>query len=1414
MNTSRAGRASKERPVMQNPKPEGFINNPKTTATAEQMRLASILALADIQQQDPEEVERKIKQLCETTGKTEDAALLALHDSHYDLPSAATILLENQDQDGWTVSEKSKKKRKSAVKSEAQANDRNDDNSHEKSKENEHPEIISDRGDSDSVPVQSQRTRRDRGPPRFQRGRGRERTDDDRNKGDTSQSRDRERGGGRGRGRGGAGRGRGRGRGRDNFRGTRFDKGSAQTSDGPHIDTWTNEQAEVVEKENIGAWGEVTEDWTADEWTGPLDEAKVFTSSVAGESKVYGQTNDNDAQMFKPPSINTQVFKSNSMPSPKLSPPLSDGMNTFPIAGSSLQNSIGSSPIGQNSLGKNSLASSLTQNSLGQATDGVGTIGQGSIGQNRQSQSAIGQTSLRQESISQNSIGQRPLGPSPIGQGSISGSSVSQNTIGQRLDLGMLLPKTVDGSSTLNQQPPNIMSQFAKEATESIKNAVGIGSSGSCNTNAVDISADAALNSSESPINHSAATNVSPQQRARTQRTKLPPPSKIPASAVEMPGGMSFQLKDVEFGNWDGAAPAGDSGFSFGAEPDTVPSTNYTTAVSMPLDGDPSVLSSHLSQVVNPNDSTQLTPPNMVSKDSNLSTSLISSGLTPGVPAAKASGISAMDSRGQSAVSTSPRNSGVFQKSSSTPPKDFSQSTKIATPPDPIPFPSSQPDRKTSPYNSQRNTQSTGALSGQKPVSSPMTFSQSNYSTSYQSSSFKPGMTTASFTHPSNSLSASELGQGQSGAYGYSSSTFQNQTTFPSSQGQNMLYPNGTQQSGSAPGQNSLYPKGAQSGSFQAQTVSSAAYSHSGSSYQSQSGSFDSQSGGGSYQGQGSSSYQGGSGSSSYQNQSNSSSFPNQTGSGSFQKTGSSGFQSQTGSYTGQSGSSFNTSQSYSSRDGAQTGSSSYPSGGSTPSGSLYSSNMASNGSSQSGSLYSSTTPTCGASQTGSAYPSSVTQSSPSASYQRDSQSVQSGFGGHQGFGSHSSGLQGASISANKLSDSLGKMSVGMVKDSGSEQNSQFDHPSSSSAPVPASLTTTTNTTSTALAMGTVSISSTLGLTSPTTSTASASGGSSLTKTSQATKAPPNLPPGVPLIPNYMIGQPGLAPFAIPGSAQQAPVYSYEDLQLLQRAIPLPVTTTLTGRDQPGALGTAPYSGTDNKLARVDAQSPVNAQTSSQQQGQSTAHQQAFINPTLPPGYNYYYPSNVLPAAAAAGGYPYAPTIFPVANLLPSVTNTAHGSTTGTPAQFQKPGAYQSHSYGSGGQAQDFSKVYGGNSQGQNKASVGGSLSATSSASDLTAAAAGYGKTHPQSFDKAGFHASTPPPFNLPLPPGTQAGSVGAPAAYGAPYVPMMPHQPHSQILHLPQDSSGSSNRGSQQSSVQGKGASSKNFSTTYWGAN
>ncbi|KAM6303632.1 ubiquitin-associated protein 2 isoform 5-T5 [Podargus strigoides] len=330
-------------------------------------------------------------------------------------------------------------------------------------------------------------------------------------------------------------------------------------------------------------------------------------------------------------------------------------------------------------------------------------------------------------------------------------------------------------------------------------------------------------------------------------------------------------------------------------------------------------------------------------------------------------------------------------------------------------------------------------------------------------------------------------------------------------------------------------------------------------------------------------------------------------------------------------------------------------------------------------------------------------------------------------------------------------------------------------------------------------------------------------------KAPPNLPQGVPpLLHNqYIVGPGGLLP-AYPQ------IYGYDDLQMLQSRLPMdyygitfPAPATLTGRD--GSLANNPYSGDVTKFGRADSASPAPATTLAQpQQNQTQTHhttQQPFLNPTLPPGYSY----TGLPYYAGVPGVPsafqYGPTMF-----VPPASAKQHGvnlNTASTP--FQQASGYGQHGYGAGyddltqGTAPgDYSKGgYSGSSQAQNKSAgtgPGKGVSVTSSNTgvpDISGSV--YNKT--QTFDKQGFHAGTPPPFSLP----SALGSTGplnpgaAPGYAPAPFLHILPahQQPHSQMLHhhLQQDGQGGSGQRNQPSAMQQKSQATKTAYGTspYW---
>lgn len=223
-------------------------------------------------------------------------------------------------------------------------------------------------------------------------------------------------------------------------------------------------------------------------------------------------------------------------------------------------------------------------------------------------------------------------------------------------------------------------------------------------------------------------------------------------------------------------------------------------------------------------------------------------------------------------------------------------------------------------------------------------------------------------------------------------------------------------------------------------------------------------------------------------------------------------------------------------------------------------------------------------------------------------------------------------------------------------------------------------------------------------------------------KTMPTMPPGVPAMLSHQlfVGNAAMPYYGL----QQQHLYSYEDMQMLQTRMPplgyydmqYPVpATSLAGRDltlnnmafaegskfgrgensdsSPGTVaGVGPQGAAAGAAAAAQGGAQGGQQGAPPTAGQQAAASQPFLS-TLPPGYGYYYPSNIMPGSIHHYG---PPPMFPV----PPATN-AHGPTTS--AQFQKASAYASHSFTSGGydglsQTPDYAKnTYGAGSQGQAK---------------------------------------------------------------------------------------------------------------------
>ncbi|XP_015908503.1 ubiquitin-associated protein 2 isoform X2 [Parasteatoda tepidariorum] len=443
---------------------------------------------------------------------------------------------------------------------------------------------------------------------------------------------------------------------------------------------------------------------------------------------------------------------------------------------------------------------------------------------------------------------------------------------------------------------------------------------------------------------------------------------------------------------------------------------------------------------------------------------------------------------------------------------------------------------------------------------------------------------------------------------------------------------------------------------------------------------------------------------------------------------------------------------------------------------------------------------------TASSYSSQTGYSSHSSSYGTNNSSYnsqQSVYSGAVTTAAQSGSMISTSVSNSKLSNSLNhsvKESSLLESQHNSSQHS-YEVPSTTTSSSVLSVSSLAQTSATNHSVQNSSnMNSVLGLVSTSSSTTTTS---VLKNSLSASKAVPNIPQNMPaamLGHQYVMGQASL-PFyglqqpiysyedvqvlqsKLSSMGLQSPVYSYEDMQMLQSKLStlgyydmqFQAPTSMTGRD-PGMTSVA-YTA-DGKYSRAETDASTVATTLSQGQASTQAHGQAFLNPAaaLPPGYGYYF------AGGMMGGIHHyaAPPIFPV----PPATNT-HGATTNS--QFQKANAYGSHSYSSGyeslSQQQDYSKgTYGAASQNQVKG-----VSGSGAVPDLSGSV--YSKAHAaqlaKSYDKPGFHTGTPPPFNLA---GSQAaGPLGASSGpYATQFIPVLAHgQHHSTALlhhHMQQD--------------------------------
>ncbi|XP_069901853.1 ubiquitin-associated protein 2 isoform X2 [Globicephala melas] len=557
-------------------------------ATAEQMRLAQVIF-----DKNDSEFEAKVKQLMEVTGKNQDECIVALHDCNGDVNKAINILLEgNSDTTSWeTVGGKKKNFGKESS-----------ENKENREKRSER-EVSRGRGSNN---------RKVRGGNRGREFRGEE-NGIDCNQGDKPSDR-----GKRARGRGDPaletlgglmprsisenfccqcpcphsepqpppasardpptvaafGRGRGRGAGRFSTQGMgTFNP--ADYSDSPSIDGcgtkpvgWeaaqngADEGTELASNaQNVaqnlpnknslglkGSWKNSVDEWTTEDWTEDLSETKVFTSSSAPAEHLVtpGQSVDLVALLQKPVPHNSQASEVNSFET-------------------SQQQGFGQALVFTNSQHNSQMAqgtgSSTAVNPYPpQSLSSVLGSGFGELAPSKMA------------NITSSQILDQLEAPS-LGQFTTTPSSQQNNTGPPTTASSWDLKPSASQSSVLSHfdfksqpEPSPVLSQLSQRQQQQTQ-AVTVPPPGlESFPSQVKLRESAPRDSSTSTVNkllqlpsmtveNIAVSAHQPQPKhIKLPKRRIPPASKIPASAVEMPGsadvtGLNVQFGALEFGS-------------------------------------------------------------------------------------------------------------------------------------------------------------------------------------------------------------------------------------------------------------------------------------------------------------------------------------------------------------------------------------------------------------------------------------------------------------------------------------------------------------------------------------------------------------------------------------------------------------------------------------------------------------------------------------------------------------------------------------------------------------------------------------------------------------------------------------------------------------------------------------------------
>ncbi|XP_014324576.1 ubiquitin-associated protein 2-like isoform X1 [Xiphophorus maculatus] len=513
-------------------------------ATAEQMRLAQV-----IYDNNDADFEDKIKQLIEVTGKTQDECIVALHDCNEDVNRAINFLLESpSDTNSWETVGK-----KRSIGKEGGTSDLKE--SREKKGERE---VSRGRGASN---------RRGRGISRGREGRSEE-NGFEVTPGERGSDRGR-----RGRGRGVGGRGRGRG-----TVGNRFSSqgmGTFNPADYTSNSRANQDRLEGNETtEGAGTWRGNVEDWTSEEWNEDLSETKVFTASSAPANHITPGHNVDLASILPKTGVTVGGSVDSDLGAIVDGPSAEDLGQSLVFTNSHHNGRTATHSYAHATANSYAHAASASTTYAHAALSSVIGSGFGSLNAPKQAPSPdicmsepLNGPRLPQRTsqmlATSGAVSKDPGQPSM--QSPAPAASPTADTKAQRVENGPI------GSQNLEMkhqpEPSAVLSQLAQRQQQSsilpTTEPLGLPQphAPQAPTPPGQESSGLPVRDGSSPGSKQSGLDLSisdpPQRQLKTQRRRAPLPSKIPSSAVEMPGSADISGLNVQFGALDFSSEAG-----------------------------------------------------------------------------------------------------------------------------------------------------------------------------------------------------------------------------------------------------------------------------------------------------------------------------------------------------------------------------------------------------------------------------------------------------------------------------------------------------------------------------------------------------------------------------------------------------------------------------------------------------------------------------------------------------------------------------------------------------------------------------------------------------------------------------------------------------------------------------------------